>query len=44
MMIAKHAAAEFFKINGKSNNEMYNKDISTIMEEVCDLKQQLYTE
>ena len=32
-MIAKHAAAEFFKTQGRKNNELYNKDMGILMNE-----------
>jgi len=37
MMIAKHAAAEFFKIQGRKNNELYNKDMNIAMTENLNL-------
>ena len=44
MMIAKHAAAEFFKVQGRKNNDHYNKDMSILMSENLSLKKRIQVE
>lgn len=44
LMVAKYAASEFFKIQGKEINDQYNRDIAIILNENVNLKKALITE